>query len=58
MLAGHSLDVTIVGKLTGPGKSANRVTNVVIKDSKGNNVSRFYNITTINGELIVVVAKS
>lgn len=52
---GHSIkSVTIVGSQTGVGYSPNEITNVVIVDAEGNDVTAYYNITLEKGRLIAV----
>ena len=52
---GHRIaSVTIVGSQTGVGVSTNEITKVVIEDAGGNEVTDYYNITTVKGKLQVV----
>ena len=46
--------VTIVGSQTGIGYSPNEITNVVIVNKSGKDVTSKYNITCVNGRLIAV----
>ena len=54
---GHSIQsVTIVGSQTGVGQSPNEITNVVIVDANGEEVTDYYNIDLEKGKLQLVDA--
>ncbi|MBQ9714121.1 MAG: hypothetical protein IJV83_02235 [Clostridia bacterium] len=51
LLEGHGIEVTITGKQVGVGLSKNTIESVKITDADGNDVTRNYNITLIEGDL-------
>ncbi len=53
LVAGHTVTVTVEGQQSSVGYSNNKVTEVVIVDEKGKDVTRNYNITSVDGELRV-----
>lgn len=54
LIEGHKLVTTIVGSQTGPGTSLNEITSYDIVDENGNSVKKFYNVSLVNGQLVLV----
>ena len=55
LLEGHRIEkVVINGSQTGVGKSVNEITGISIVDENGKSVNHLYNITKVNGQLILV----
>ncbi len=59
LMEGHRIErVVINGSQTGAGKSVNEITGINIVDENGNSVNYLYNISKVNGQLILVDAGS
>ena len=55
LMEGHRIErVVINGSQTGAGKSVNEITGINIVDENGNSVNHLYNISTVNGQLVLV----
>ena len=56
LMEGHTLEAVAVGIQEGIGSSSNRVdmASVVIRDGSGQDVTRYYSIKTVNGQLTLV----
>ena len=58
LLEGHKLvDVVINGSQSGVGSSVNEITNFRIVDENGNDVTKYYEVTCVNGKLTLVDGK-
>lgn len=53
LVKGHSIEVDIEGSITDVGSEKNCITNLVIRDEYGVNVTRNYKITAVDGNLVV-----
>ena len=53
LVDGDSMLVDIEGEITDPGETANVIKSVVITNKKGSDVTRNYDISTVDGKLIV-----
>ena len=53
---GHTMTVTISGTITSVGSVPNTITNVVVKDASGKDVTVNYNITKVAGTLTITSA--
>ena len=53
LLPDHTITATVEGSITEVGETPNKLTGVTIVDQNGNNVTRNYNIKSIDGILIV-----
>ncbi len=59
LMEGHRIErVVINGSQTGAGKSVNEITGISIVDENGNSVNYLYNISKVNGQLILVDTES
>ena len=53
LMSGHSITLDVTGSQTEIGSSPNKVENIAILDENGYDVSRYYNVIVMPGELIV-----
>ena len=58
LVEGHQLKTTILGSQTGPGSSVNEITSWDIVDENGNSCKDMYDVTKVNGKLVLVETKS
>ena len=58
LLPGHTLKVTLIGCQCGPGECTNEISSYTIYDEKGNDVTYMYDVTTVNGKLVLVDGNS
>ena len=59
LMEGHRIErVVINGSQTGAGRSVNEIAGIDIVDENGNSVNYLYNISTVNGQLILVDTKN
>ena len=58
LVEGHQLKTTILGSQTGPGSSINEITSWDIVDENGNSCKDMYDVTKVNGKLVLVETKS
>ena len=58
LVEGHQLKTTILGSQTGPGSSINEITSWDIVDENGNSCKDMYDVTKVNGKLVLVETKN
>jgi hypothetical protein len=54
LVKGHTLSVTVAGRLETAGETDNVITDVKITDAEGRDVTDLYHVTTVNGRLVLV----
>ena len=54
LVKGHTLSVTVSGRLETAGETDNVITDVRITDAEGRDVTDLYRVTTVNGRLVLV----
>ena len=54
LVKGHTLSVTVSGRLETAGETDNVITDVRITDAVGRDVTDLYRVTTVNGRLVLV----
>ena len=54
LVKGHTLSVTVSGRLETAGETDNVITSVRITDAEGRDVTALYRVTAVNGRLILV----
>ena len=50
----HVVDVTVNGKITDVGSVENTIKDIIIYDADGNNISEFYEISSVHGKLTIL----